>query len=99
MRIARLWSGLVVATVFVAGCSGAAPDGSDLDRPTFSYCEQAEAVPTGDDLRVARTQRWWSDDAFREGSPGGFNVSSEVVYYSGDGAQQHVPLGGLAAAV
>lgn len=64
--------------------------GTGLERSTFGFCEAADAGLTGEDLRVARTQRWWGNPTYRTGAPGGVSVGNEVVYYEPGGAQQYL---------
>ncbi|NDL55531.1 hypothetical protein [Phytoactinopolyspora mesophila] len=59
---------------------------SGLQTPTFAYCgDHADPV---DQLRLARTQRWWKNDAWPWPDEGGYTVGVEIVYYEPGGVEQ-----------
>ncbi|WP_129663085.1 hypothetical protein [Phytoactinopolyspora endophytica] len=56
---------------------------SGLHTPTAAYCSgEGDAV---DEHRIARSQRWWANEAWDSGQPGGYTVGVEVVYYEPGG--------------
>lgn len=58
---------------------------SGLAASTLAYCGGGQPDPA-DQLRTARSQRWWISDAWPDSARGAYTVGVEVVHYEPGGA-------------